>query len=80
MLVNQKLHIQVQDAAVFQKPKKSRKLNRDSLVAVCSWCKKIRTPEGEWLTLEAFLFKYLGATCTHTICEGCRERYYPECS
>jgi hypothetical protein len=79
MPTNQKTHAQVQDATIFTKPKMSRKLAKDSMVAVCSWCKKIRTPEGEWLTLEAFIHRYFGAICTHTICEGCRDQHYPEC-
>jgi hypothetical protein len=79
MPINLKMHVHIQDAAIFTKPNLSRKLPKDGMVAVCSWCKKIRTPEGEWLTLEAFLDRYFGALCTHSICEECQEKHFHEC-
>ena len=47
-------------------------MNCNDVVTVCSWCKKIRDPLGEWVTLEAFCPKHFEAACTHTICEDCR--------
>jgi hypothetical protein len=78
MPTNLKFAAHVQDVTIFTKPNLSRKLPKEGMVAVCSWCKKIRTPEGEWLTLETFLHRYFGALCTHSICEECQDKHFPE--
>jgi hypothetical protein len=77
---SQKLKIQPQGAPVFSDPTRSRKVTKNGMVPICSWCKKIRDVDGNWLTIEAFLHKYFGMVCTHTICEDCRDQHYPECS
>lgn len=71
------LHLRAREVAALSKSEEAAKLNWKGLVPVCSWCNKIRTSEGEWLTLEAFFRKYFGAACTHTICEDCRDQHYP---
>ncbi|MFZ5448911.1 MAG: hypothetical protein ACOZFS_09785 [Thermodesulfobacteriota bacterium] len=78
MAVSPTLLVRAQEVATLSKSKEAGKLDWKGLVPVCSWCHKIRTPHGEWLTLEGFFLKYFGATCTHTICEDCRDRHYPD--
>jgi hypothetical protein len=79
MAASPTLHLRAQEVATL-KSEETVKLDWKGLVHVCSWCKKIRDPEGEWLTLEAFFQKYFGAECTHTICDDCRNRHYPDFS
>ncbi len=57
-----------------------RKLDGNGLVAVCSWCQKIRDPKGEWIDPGVFFFKHFGGQLTHTICEECCSLYFPDFS
>ena len=46
------------------------------LLAMCSWCKKVRTPDARWLELEEGvlhlrLFESPPSGITHTICDAC---------
>ncbi len=56
------------------------KLDGKGLVAVCSWCMKIRNPSGKWIDPRMFPFKYFGGMFTHTICEQCCNQYFPDFS
>jgi len=80
MAASPTLHLRAEEVAVVLKSEEANHLNWEGLVPVCSWCGKIRTPEGEWLTLEAFFMKYFGKDCTHGMCQGCRDRHYQDFS
>jgi hypothetical protein len=80
MAASPSLHLCAEEVGKLTNSKEATTFDWKGLIRVCSWCGKIRDPEGEWLTLEAFFQKYFGAECTHTICEDCRDRHYPECS
>ena len=56
------------------------KLDGIGLVSVCSWCKKVRDPYGNWLDPGVFFFNYYGGKLTHTICEQCCDLYFPDFS
>ena len=43
------------------------------IVGICSYCRKIRNEDGEWLTIEAYLQKRTGAKVSHGVCEECNE-------
>lgn len=50
------------------------------LLAMCSWCKKVRTPDRRWLeleegVLELHLFESPPSGITHTICDACELRF-----
>jgi hypothetical protein len=80
MAASPTLQLRAQEVATLANSKEAGNLNWKGLVPVCSWCKKIRTPDGEWLTLEEFFYRYFGAVCTHTICEDCCDQHYPDLS
>jgi hypothetical protein len=54
------------------------KLNEKDLVAVCSWCRKIRTPSGNWIDPGMGLVKHFDGQFTHTICDPCSNLYFPD--
>ena len=43
------------------------------IMGICSYCRKIRNEDGEWLSVEAFLQKRTGAKVSHGICEECND-------
>jgi transcriptional regulator with PAS, ATPase and Fis domain len=50
----------------------------NGIVGMCSYCRKIRNDEGEWLTIEAYLQKRTGAKFSHGICEECNDNLAAE--
>ncbi len=44
------------------------------LIPICAWCRKIRTDEGFWLSVETYLEKHTDASCSHGICPDCAEK------
>jgi GAF domain-containing protein len=52
-------------------------LNRGgTLVPICGWCKKIRTPDESWETVEVFFTRAGLGEFTHTICPDCAEKIF----
>lgn len=48
------------------------------LIPICAACKRIRTDEGYWVQVEAYIREHSGAQFTHGICPDCMKRLYPE--
>jgi hypothetical protein len=48
------------------------------IVPICMHCKSIRNDKGYWSRLEAFIESHSSAQFSHSICEPCLEKYYPE--
>ena len=48
------------------------------LLPICSFCKKIRDEAGEWRQLESYIAARSGARFSHTFCQECGRRHYPE--
>ena len=46
------------------------------LLPICSFCKKVRDPRGDWHELEDFLSERQ-MDVTHGVCPSCRELHYP---
>ena len=46
------------------------------LLPVCAWCKKFRSDEGDWQSLERYIAEHTEALITHGICPDCREKVY----
>ena len=53
-----------------------RKLS--GLLPICSHCKKVRDDKGYWNRLEAYIETHSDAEFSHSICQECAEKYYPE--
>lgn len=48
------------------------------IVPICMHCKQIRNDQGYWNKLETFIESHSSAQFSHSICEPCLEKYYPE--
>lgn len=42
------------------------------IMNVCSYCRKIRCADKQWLTFETYLQKHTGANFSHGICKECK--------
>lgn len=45
---------------------------------ICMHCKKIRDDEGYWNQIEEYLHKHSEAEFSHSICQDCMDKYYPD--
>ncbi len=45
----------------------------ESLLPICSYCKKIRDDENQWQQLEVYLHEHTGTQFSHGICPQCME-------
>lgn len=50
----------------------------NGIIAMCSFCKKIRDVDGSWLDVDAYLAKYTQADVSHSVCSECFLKHYPE--
>ena len=41
------------------------------IISICSYCRKIRDEDEQWLKFEAYIQKHTGAKFSHGICEEC---------
>ncbi len=48
------------------------------IVPICMHCKQIRDDAGYWNKLEEFISEHSGAQFSHSICDACLDKYYPE--
>jgi hypothetical protein len=48
------------------------------LLPICSFCKRIREEGGEWRQLETYIADRSAARFSHTFCEECGRRHYPD--
>jgi len=48
------------------------------LLPICSHCKKIRDGKGYWNQIEEYIHKHSEAEFSHSICQECAEKYYPD--
>jgi hypothetical protein len=60
---------------IVNRQRKRIKILRGFL-AICSFCKKIRTGENKWEQLEAYITRHSEAIFSHGICPECCEREY----
>ena len=49
-----------------------------STVSLCAHCARVRSGQGGWQRMESFLKDRLDLDCSHSICEECLDRYFPE--
>ena len=50
----------------------------EGLLPICSFCKSIRTPSGEWQRLETFISERSDAQFSHGFCPSCWKTHYAE--
>ena len=48
------------------------------MMPICAWCKKIRTDEGYWQQIEAYIKDHSDLDFTHGVCHDCAKKEYPE--
>jgi hypothetical protein len=55
------------------------RVNRlEGLLPICSFCKSIRTSDGQWEMLEVYIRARSSAEFTHGFCDECGRKHYPE--
>ncbi|MEE4136394.1 MAG: hypothetical protein V2I32_09980 [Desulforhopalus sp.] len=50
----------------------------EGIIPICMHCKEIRDDKGAWNQLEKYISENSEAQFSHSICEKCRNLYYPE--
>lgn len=48
------------------------------LLPMCAWCKRVRTTDGDWERIEAYLTRHSDATLSHGFCPDCSARHYEQ--
>jgi len=48
------------------------------IIPICSYCKKMRTDEGFWDSVEHYIATRSEAGFTHSICPECMEKHFPK--
>ena len=48
------------------------------MIPICASCKKIRTDEGYWSSIEQYISEHSEATFSHGVCPECAKLLYPE--
>jgi hypothetical protein len=48
------------------------------IIPICMYCKGIRDDKGAWNQLENYIAEHSDAEFSHSICEKCMEKYYPD--
>ena len=49
-----------------------------NLLPICAWCRQVRTEDGEWKSLEAYLEAVSHSRVTHGMCPDCAQRMMEE--
>ena len=48
------------------------------IVPICSYCKKIRDDKGYWNQIESYIQEHSEAEFSHSICQECAHKHYPD--
>ena len=78
--ITEKINSQIKLEKTNNKLNKSEEENRilKEILPICSFCKKIRDENGNWLQMEAYIQKYSKSKFSHGICEECTKKYYSD--
>lgn len=49
-----------------------------SMISTCSYCRKAKDQNGEWMYLDQYLAQRTNLNFTHGICDSCIEQHFPE--
>ncbi len=50
----------------------------EGILPICSFCKKIRDKQGEWVVMEKYIGSHSEAMFSHGFCPDCGREHYPE--
>ena len=50
----------------------------EGIIPICMHCKEIRDDKGYWNKLEKYISEHSEAQFSHSICDKCLDKYYPE--
>ncbi len=50
----------------------------NSLLPICSYCKKVRDDKGYWNQIDAYIEAHTDTEFSHSICQDCAKNYYPD--
>ena len=50
------------------------------ILPLCSFCKKIRNPKGDWEEVDVYIHHHSEADVSHAVCPACMKKHYPEYS
>jgi hypothetical protein len=50
----------------------------EGILVICSFCKKIRQPDGAWEQIDAYVSKHTDAQFSHGLCKECVQEHYGE--
>lgn len=45
---------------------------KQGILTICSYCKKVRNNDGEWISFDVYLHQQTGADFSHGVCECCK--------
>lgn len=46
----------------------------NGILTICSYCRRIRNKDGQWVVFEAYMRKQTGSLFSHGICEECEKK------
>ncbi|NDY73014.1 response regulator [Desulfobacter hydrogenophilus] len=72
------LHIKLHKTMAELKEALSQVKNLSGLLPICMYCKKIRDDTGYWNQIEAYIDNHSEAQFSHSICNECAKKYYPD--
>ncbi|WP_459944021.1 hypothetical protein [Desulfocastanea catecholica] len=47
------------------------------IIPICSHCRRIRNPDGDWSVIEEYIQHRSEARFSHGLCPNCAQQYYP---
>jgi len=66
-------------ALASESVKLTKRLNTlEGMLSICGFCKKIRTTDGHWEQLEAYIAHHSSTQFSHSICPSCAAQEYPD--
>ena len=65
--------------AARQRQRLARRVQElEGLLSICSFCKKVRRPDGTWEPVELYVTERSSVGFSHGLCEACLLEHYPE--
>lgn len=48
--------------------------NLESMLPICTYCKKVRDDNNYWQQVESYMLQHMGTSFTHSVCPSCYEK------
>jgi hypothetical protein len=79
MGLQRKMIEESREQAVFEREKALEELKiLKGILSICSSCKRIRDENGYWKRIETFIREHSEADFSHSLCEECALKLYPD--